>query len=238
MDRSERYSWLKWLSDPIKREGLRLNMHALDDDAYVLVAQPMAVEIGGEPMLFASNGSAFLAVRARLPWKPMTRGQADTVHQFLTRRVDGRITDLRQFRGWLGRGWGAELPCRSCGGEWATRCPSCWSSRSKRGACDRCGIVHDCCCPNCQDGYNYCARCTGGSGFDRRPGQINNVVFDRALLARFLAHVDLFGDENVFLAAAYPNGPVMVEGESRTWRAGIMPLREPEASRVSAWSLK
>jgi len=147
----ERCRWIKWLSDPLMREGIAIGLKSDQDPQVAVAASPMTIKVGDQTWTFATDGNAFFILKAAMPWKLMEADQADLIRPFLNTVATGRITDLASFKKWIGQGWRSGLPCRSCGGDWARRCATCWGKGIKRGACARCGMVHDCCCPHCEE---------------------------------------------------------------------------------------
>lgn len=233
----DRYRWMKWLSDPIRREDRKVKNRGLGDDSYSLSIQPVSLVIGGQPWAFASDGAASLLVRGEVEWKSPSDMQAAIIHGFVTADIRGRLNDFSAFRRWLGRGWASRLPCESCHGDWAKNCAACFGIGQVGAKCPHCAEAHDCTCRRCGgSGALYCPTCVGAQGFSRRPGQYRGVFFDRCLLARFLSHVECEPTTRVRIMVDHQVGPVWVEHEDRRWRVAVMPIRAPESDRASEWA--
>lgn len=225
--------WMLWLTDPIKREDQKIKNRGIGDDFYSLVICPMSFLFSGERWLFASNGAASLLVRGESLWNNPSAAQESLISGLIRREVKGRPVLLSAFKRWLGKGWRAPLPCNTCSGDWSKNCQNCFGLGTRQTKCDGCGGGHDCRCQTCSgEGVVYCPNCVGDSGGTKRPGHYRNVVFDRAVLARFLAHVDSDENTQVKIMALGANQPIWIEPISKQWRVIIMPLREPCASEV------
>lgn len=239
MDNNEKYAWMYWLCDPIRREDQKMNNRGINDYGYSLSIHPMVLTFNGQPWAFASNGAASLLVRDRVgcDWEAPSDAQAPMIHCLIKKEICGKLHPLAVFRRWLGTGWKSELPCQLCAGDWARNCNSCFGIGTCLVKCGGCGEGHDCVCSNCVGrGAVFCEGCVGVGGFKKKPGHFRGIVFDRALLSRFLAHVDDWKpDVKVRIMADHKAGPIWVEDEDRAWRAAIMPLREPEARSVPGW---
>jgi hypothetical protein len=232
----DKHRWMKWLPDPIKREDQKVKNVGINDVAFSLSIYPMSLALNEQPWTFASNGAASLMVRDHVEWRQPNENQRAMIEGLLIHEIRGKAYSLSAFKRWLGQGWDGKLPC-SCAGDWAKNCPSCFGIGKRQTRCHSCQDVHDCACKRCEGGgILYCPTCTPGQKFDIRPGSYRQVVFDRALLARFLAHVPAEPTTKIKLMAEGRSHPVWVEHENGDWRAVIMPLREPEAGRVSEWT--
>lgn len=232
----EKYRWMKWLNDPVKREDHQVKGRGRDDDGYLLSLHPMATVVGEQPWIFSSNGAASLLVRDHMDWRAPSENQAAIIAGLVKREVHGRVFPLPLFKRWLGRGWKTELPC-GCNGDWSKNCPACFGIGKLDKKCNDCGHGHSCDCGKCVgEGVLFCPYCVGENGFERKPGHYRGVVFDRAMLARFLAHVDGSPEATVRIMAEGKAHPVWVEAHDRSWKVAIMPLREPDSSKVPEWA--
>jgi len=230
---TEKYRWLRWLPDPIKRENLAIKAIGTGDESYALSIHPVTLVVNEKPWIFVSNGAAMLLVQDEIVWRPASTVQEEIIKGFLGIEMRGKTWQLAHLRRWLGRGWASTLPCDRCDADWAKNCPSCFGIGQRKTGCERCGGAHDCNCRTCNgNGVVFCPGCTGGLEFEKRPGHINGVVFDRALLARFLSGVETKQNTKVKIMAHGRANPVVVEPEDKSWRAVIMPLREPESFTV------
>lgn len=231
--KSEKYRWLKWLPDPIKREDLMVKQVGSGDEVHALSVHPVTLVVDEQPWIFVSNGSAMLLVRDTIDWRAASDRQQEIIRGFLGLQVKGKTWPLAHLRRWLGKGWAGEVPCDRCNGDWVKNCPSCFGMGQRQGGCERCGASHDCNCRACNgNGTIFCPGCTGGLEFEKRPGHVNGVVFDRAMLARFLVGVEVGPKTKVKVMATGRANPVVVEPQDKSWRAVIMPLREPESAQV------
>ncbi len=233
----DKHRWMKWLPDPIKREDQKIKNVGIGDVAFSLSIHPMSLVLNEQPWIFASNGAASLMVRDQVELRSPDDNQRAMIEGLLIHEIKGRLYSLASFKRWLGQGWDGTLPC-ACAGDWAKNCPACFGIGTRQAKCHSCNDAHDCACKRCSGvGILYCPVCTPGEKFEIKPGSYRQVVFDRSLLARFLAHVPYEPGTRIRIMAEGRTSPVWIEREDGSWRVVIMPLRDPEpGGRVSEWT--
>lgn len=227
----EKYRWLKWLSDPVKRENMAVKNSGDGDDAYALAAHPVRVFVNDRQWAFASNGAASLMINDYAGGRLANAKQTEMIKGLLDLEVHGKSFSMANLRHWAGTGWCAELPCKACGGDWAKNCPTCWGVGKSKNSCEHCGDTHECSCRVCDgDGLTFCPDCADGRGFSKKPGHINNAVIDRAMLARYLSGIQSTPGAQVKVMATGKVNPVVFEVDDQSWRIVIMPLRDHEST--------
>lgn len=223
----EKYRWVRWLPNPIRRQDVMVKGAELDD-MKKLTTHPMSLADGDQRWGFASDGSAMILVRGAVEWRHMADPQALVVRDYLRKSVTGPRVHFGEFKKWLGQGWSATLPCSAnCGGDWVKNCSACFGVGTMDKTCGHCGDGHKCKCAKCKgDGTLFCGTCMSAKLLARRPGRIGKTLVDMSLVARFVAQVDTPVTGQVRVLAEGPFSPVWIEPEEKNWRVIIMPMRD------------
>jgi hypothetical protein len=225
------YSWMRWMCDPLRSEKVRLGFVDKTNE-YMLMGEPLALTLGGQSWLFATNGSAAVFVRGVYNFREATQPQAETIRSLLIHDVKGKALSLTDLKKWAGRGWAGQIPCSDCNGKWAKTCTKCWGGGGEKGGCPRCGHEHECACPDCDNGILFCARCVGEKALTRRQGRVGPSVFDRSLIARYIQKFGTANGDEVSVEAQNPMSPLYIERPDHSWRVVVMPMRDETPSEA------